>query len=225
MARYTLVIHGGAGTIRKIHMTEEKEKAYSDGLEAALEAGFSVLQAKGSAIDAVVAAVRSMEDNDLFNAGKGAVFTKDGKQEMDAAIMDGKTLKAGSVAAIRNIRNPIELAYTIMTQSKHIMMSGKGAVEFAKLHGLKTEPDEYFFAQHRWDQLKKAQATGKTALDHDIITDDKKFGTVGAVACDQFGNIAAATSTGGMTNKEYGRIGDSPIIGAGTYANNNTCAI
>ena len=196
--KYTLVIHGGAGTIRKIHMTEEKEKGYSDALEASLDAGYSVLENKGSAIDAVIAAVRSMEDNVLFNAGKGAVFTKDGKQEMDAAIMDGKDLSAGAVAAVRNIRNPIELAYTIMRKSKHVMMTGQGAFDFAKMHGLRTEADEYFFVQQRWDQLKKAQETGKTVLDHDVVTGENKFGTVGAVACDQFGNIAAATSTGGM---------------------------
>jgi beta-aspartyl-peptidase (threonine type) len=223
--KYTIVIHGGAGAILKKYMTEEKEKAYTDGLETALNAGFNLLQKKGTAIDAVVAAVREMEDNILFNAGRGAVFAKDGTQEMDAAIMDGKTLKAGAVAAVRNIRNPIELAHAIMTKSKHVMMTGQGAFEFAGLHELKSEPDEYFFVQQRWDQLQKAKETGETILDHEIITADKKFGTVGAVACDEFGNIAAATSTGGMTNKEFGRIGDSPVIGAGTYANNKTCAI
>src|SRR4029079_10114564 len=168
----------------------EREKAYTSGLETALNAGYNVLQKKGTAIDAVIAAVREMEDNILFNAGRGAVFAKDGTQEMDAAIMDGKTLKAGAVAAVRNIRNPIELAWTIMTKSKHIMMTGKGAFDFAKMHELRSEPAEYFFVQQRWDQLQKAQETGKTVLDHDVATGDKKFGTVGAVACDEFGNIA-----------------------------------
>ena len=225
MGKYTLVIHGGAGTIRRENMSAEREAAYRKGLDDALKAGFDQLEKGATAIDAVKAATLSLEDNMLFNAGRGSVFAKDGSQEMDASIMDGKTLMAGAVAAVRNIRNPIELAYTIMTQSEHVMLNGQGALEFAKLHGIKTEPDEYFFSEFRYEQLKQAQKTGETMLDHNVEVKDKKFGTVGAVACDKDGNIAAATSTGGMTNKQFGRIGDSPIIGAGTYANNKTCAI
>ena len=225
MSKYTLVIHGGAGTILKQNMTDEREAAYRNGLEAALNAGYALLEKGHSAIDAVRAVVVSLEDNILFNAGKGSVFAKDGSQEMDASIMDGKTLMAGAVSAVKNIRNPVELAYTIMTQSQHVMLNGQGAYDFAIKHGIKTEPDDYFFSQFRYDQWKKMQGSDEAALDHDVIVKDKKFGTVGAVACDSHGNIAAATSTGGMTNKQFGRIGDSPIIGAGTYANNKTCAI
>jgi beta-aspartyl-peptidase (threonine type) len=178
-----------------------------------------------SALDAVRAAVVSLEDNILFNAGRGSVFARDGSQEMDASIMDGKTLMAGAVSAVKNVRNPIELAYTIMTKSEHVMLSGTGAFEFAKQQGIKTEPDSYFFSQLRYDQWQKVKDSDKADLDHNVPLTDRKFGTVGAVALDKEGNIAAATSTGGMTNKQYGRVGDSPIIGAGTYANNKTCAI
>jgi len=166
----------------------------------------------------------------LFNAGRGSVFTKKGVQEMDAAIMDGSTLNAGSVAAVRNVRNPIELAMEVMKNSNHVFLSGKGAMDYAIKQGIKLEPDEYFFSQFRYDQWKMIRDSDTYSLDHthqqiEELMRDKKFGTVGAVACDQEGNIAAATSTGGMTNKKYGRIGDSPLIGAGTYANNKTCAI
>lgn len=225
MSNYTLVIHGGAGTISKSNITTEQESAYTAALEKALEAGFGRLKNNGTALDAVRAAVVSMEDCILFNAGKGSVFGKDGSQEMDASIMDGRTLMAGSVAAVRNIRNPVELAYTIMTESQHVMLNGRGAYEFAVQQGLAIEPDDYFFSQFRYDQWKEIQGTNNAALDHNVSVRDKKFGTVGAVALDKHGNIAAATSTGGMTNKQFGRIGDSPIIGAGTYANNKTCAI
>jgi beta-aspartyl-peptidase (threonine type) len=225
MEKFTLVIHGGAGTIIKEDITDEQEAAYRKGLEDALNAGYALLEKGQSAVDAVRAAVVSLEDNILFNAGKGSVFGHDGRQEMDASIMDGKTLMAGAVSAVRNIGNPVELAYAIMTKSKHVMLNGKGAFDFAKLHGIKTEPDEYFFSQFRYDQWKQMQDSDDTALDHNVIVKEKKFGTVGAAACDSHGNIAAATSTGGMTNKQFGRIGDSPIIGAGTYANNKTCAI
>ncbi len=232
---YTLVIHGGAGTIRREDMAPELERAYLQGLQDALAAGFAILEKGGSAVDAVRAATISLEDNILFNAGRGSVFGKDGSQEMDASIMDGKTLMAGAVSAVKNIRNPVELAYTIMTKSQHVMLNGQGAYDFAVKHRIKTEPDEYFFSQFRYDQWKQMQGSGEFALDHDVIVKDsafvktsadkKKFGTVGAAACDSHGNIAAATSTGGMTNKQFGRVGDSPIIGAGTYANNKTCAI
>jgi len=225
MLNYSLVIHGGAGTILKNQITDEQEKAYRKGLEDALNTGYALLDKGGSAVDAVRAAVCSLEDNILFNAGRGSVFAKDGSQEMDASIMNGQNLMAGAVSAVRNIRNPVQLAYAVMTQSQHVMLSGQGAFDFAKLYGIKTEPDEYFFSQFRYDQWKQIQGSDKTALDHNIITGEKKFGTVGAVALDMKGNIAAATSTGGMTNKQFGRVGDSPIIGAGTYANNKTCAI
>jgi beta-aspartyl-peptidase (threonine type) len=230
MNQFSLAIHGGAGTILKQDMTTELEQAYIKGLEESLAAGFAVLEEGGSAVNAVKAAIVVLEDNLLFNAGRGSVFTKKGLQEMDAAIMNGKDLAAGSVAGIRNIRNPIELAAEVMLNSNHVFLSGKGANDFAIKQGLKLEPDEYFFSQFRYDQWKEIRDSDNYSLDHtnkglEELMKDKKFGTVGAVACDSNGNIAAATSTGGMTNKKYGRIGDSPLIGAGTYANNNTCAI
>ena len=230
MQQFSLAIHGGAGTILKQDMTTELEQAYIKGLEESLAAGFAVLEEGGSSVNAVKAAIVVLEDNLLFNAGRGSVFTKKGVQEMDAAIMDGKDLSAGSVAGIRNIRNPIELATEVMLNSNHVFLSGKGANDFAIKQGIKLEPDEYFFSQFRYDQWKEIRDSDNYSLDHthqglEELMKDKKFGTVGAVACDKNGNIAAATSTGGMTNKKYGRIGDSPLIGAGTYANNKTCAI
>ncbi len=225
-----MVIHGGAGTILKEDMTPELEEAYLDGLKRARDAGFAVLEEGGSAVNAVKAAVVILEDNMLFNAGRGSVFTKKGLQEMDAAIMDGQNLAAGAVCGVRNVRNPIELAAEVMLHSNHVFLSGKGANDFAIKQGIKLEPDEYFFSQFRYDQWKEIRDSDNYSLDHthqrlDELMREKKFGTVGAVACDVLGNIAAATSTGGMTNKKYGRIGDSPLIGAGTYANNATCAI
>ena len=230
MSRYTLAIHGGAGTILKEDMTPELEEAYLTGLRQAMNAGFAVLEQGGSALNAIKATIVLMEDNLLFNAGRGSVFTKKGVQEMDAAVMDGRTLEAGSVTGVRNVRNPIELAMEVMLNSNHVFLSGKGASDFAIKQGIKLEPDEYFFSQFRYDQWKSIRDSDTYSLDHthqqlEELMRDKKFGTVGAVACDQQGNIAAATSTGGMTNKKYGRIGDSPIIGAGTYANNATCGI
>ncbi len=230
MRRFTIVIHGGAGTILKSDMTPELEQAYFTGLKEALQAGYAVIEEGGSAINAIKAAIVILEDNILFNAARGSVFTKKGVQEMDAAIMDGKTLDAGSVTGVRNVRNPIELAAEVMRNSNHVFLSGKGAGDFAIKQGIKLEPDEYFFSQFRYDQWKAIRDSDTYSLDHthqelEELMKDKKFGTVGAVACDQDGNIAAATSTGGMTNKKYGRIGDSPVIGAGTYANNNTCGI
>lgn len=225
-----MVIHGGAGTILKEDMTPELEDAYLKGLEAARDAGYAVLEEGGSSVNAVKAAIVILEDNMLFNAGRGAVFTKKGVQEMDAAIMNGKNLAAGAVCGVRNVRNPIELAAEVMLNSNHIFLSGKGANDFAIKQGIKLEPDEYFFSQFRYDQWKEIRDSDNYSLDHthqrlEELMREKKFGTVGAVACDDKGNIAAGTSTGGMTNKKFGRIGDSPIIGAGTYANNNTCAI
>jgi beta-aspartyl-peptidase (threonine type) len=211
-------------------MSNELERAYLKGLQDALDAAYAVLHEGGSAVNAVKAATIYLEDNILFNAGRGSVFTKKGLQEMDAAIMDGESLKAGAVATVRNIRNPVELATEIMEHSNHVFLCGKGANDFAIKQGIKLEPDEYFFSQFRYDQWKAVRDSDNYLLDHtnqdmEELMRDKKFGTVGAVACDANGNIAAATSTGGMTNKKYGRIGDSPIIGSGTYANNKTCAI
>ena len=230
MSKFTLVIHGGAGTIRKKHMTPDLETVYLKSLQDALDAGYIVLEQNGNAVNAVKAALVVLEDNILFNAGRGSVFTKKGLQEMDAAIMDGSTLEAGAIAGVRNVRNPIELATEVMRKSDHVFLSGKGANEFAMMLGIKLEPDEYFFSQFRYDQWKAVRDSDNYSLDHnhDRVEDlmkDKEFGTVGATACDRDGNIAAATSTGGMTNKKYGRIGDSPMIGVGTYANNKTCAI
>ena len=227
---FTIVVHGGAGTILKEDMTPELEKAYQDGLQQALDASYAVLEQGGTAVNAVKAAIVVLEDNVLFNAGRGSVFTKKGLQEMDAAIMDGIDLSAGAVAAVRNVRNPIELATEVMRNSNHVFLSGKGANDFAIKQGIKLEPDEYFFSQFRYDQWKAIRDSDNYSLDHtnhqlEELMRDKKFGTVGAVACDIHGNIAGATSTGGMTNKKYGRIGDSPLIGSGTYANNKTCAI
>ena len=230
MQPFSIVIHGGAGTILKEDMTPELEKAYTKGLDEALSAGYAVLEEGGEAANAVKAAIVVLEDNLLFNAGRGSVFTKKGVQEMDAAIMDGKNREAGSVAGVRNVRNPIELAAEVMHNSNHVFLSGKGANDFAIKQGIKLEPDEFFFSQFRYDQWKAMRDSDNYSLDHthqglEELMKDKKFGTVGAAACDKEGNIAAGTSTGGMTNKKYGRIGDSPIIGAGTYANNATCAI
>ncbi|MBX2888738.1 MAG: isoaspartyl peptidase/L-asparaginase [Ferruginibacter sp.] len=225
-----MVIHGGAGTILKSDMTPELEKAYQVGLEEALNAGYGILEAGGDAMSAVTAAVVKLEDNLLFNAGRGAVFTKKGLQEMDAAVMDGTNLAAGAICGVRNVRNPIELARQVMLHSNHVFLSGKGANDFAIKQGVKLEPDEYFFSQFRYDQWKEIRDSDNYSLDHthqgiQELMKDKKFGTVGAVACDSKGNLAAGTSTGGMTNKKFGRIGDSPIVGAGTYADNETCAI
>jgi beta-aspartyl-peptidase (threonine type) len=222
MQQFSIVIHGGAGTILKEDMTPE--------LDEALSAGYAVLEQGGAASNAVKAAIVVLEDNLLFNAGRGSVFTKKGVQEMDAAIMDGKNREAGAVAGVRNVRNPIELAAEVMHNSNHVFLSGKGANDFAIKQGIKLEPDEFFFSQFRYDQWKAMRDSDNYSLDHthqglEELMKDKKFGTVGAAACDKVGNIAAGTSTGGMTNKKYGRIGDSPIIGAGTYANNTTCAI
>ena len=230
MQTISLAIHGGAGTILKEEMTPDLEKAYLHALEEALEAGYEILQKGGSSLAAVAAAVIKLEDNILFNAGRGSVFTKDGSHEMDAAIMNGKNLAAGAVAGVKNICNPVELALAVMQHSHHVLLSGKGANDFAARQNIKSAPDEYFFSRFRYDQWQQLKSSDSYALDHSQkqpanLLSEKKFGTVGAVACDSLGNIAAATSTGGMTNKSYGRIGDSPLIGIGTYANNNTCAI
>ena len=217
-----IAVHGGAGTMPKRLMTPEIEKACHNALQNALQAGYELMKNGGSAVDAVEAAVMVLENFELFNAGKGAVFTHEGKHEMDASIMDGKTKRSGAVAAVNNIKNPISLAKAILLHSEHVLLLGAGAEVFAKEKQIPFENDEYFFTQFRFDQLQKAKQRDIIVLDH---VDDKKFGTVGCVAMDANGNLAAGTSTGGMTNKSFGRVGDSPIIGSGTYANNATCAV
>jgi beta-aspartyl-peptidase (threonine type) len=232
--KYVMVIHGGAGTILKKNMSPEKEAAYRAALKEALTTGYAALQAGKSSLDAVEATIRVLEDNPLFNAGKGSVFTHDGKNEMDAAIMNGKTLEAGSVAGVSTIKNPISAARAVMEKSEHVMMVGHGAELFAKDAGLEIVDPSYFYTRERWDGLQQAlkEDSMKSKLDHSYQPSrlgtenhDYKFGTVGAVALDKAGNLAAGTSTGGMTNKRYGRVGDAPIIGAGTYANNKTVAV
>jgi len=228
MNSYAIAVHGGAGTVNKDTITSEQELEYISGLKAALEAGENVLKNHGSSLDAVEAAVMSLENNILFNAGRGAVFTHEGTHEMDAAIMEGAQLRAGAVSGISNIKNPVQLARAIMDHSGSVLLAGEGANEFARKMNFIFEEDEYFFSQYRYDQLMKIRDTDIVKLDHSVSDKadaPKKFGTVGAVALDINGNLAAATSTGGLTNKRYGRIGDTPIIGAGTYANNKTCAI
>ena len=230
---YRLVIHGGAGTIPRDQMTPEKEAEYRAALTEALKIGQAVLERGGSSLDAVEATVRSMEDCPLFNAGKGAVFNHDGKNELDAAIMDGATLKAGSVAGLHRIKNPVALARLVMDKSPHVMMVGDGAEKFAREQGVALVDPKYFYTEHRWkalqDAIKEEKAAAAAGRKVSVVqggeSDDYKYGTVGAVALDRAGNLAAATSTGGLTNKRYGRVGDTPIIGAGTYANNATCAV
>ncbi len=248
MSNIALAVHGGAGTILRSQMTPELEAEYRSGLEAGLKAGWDVLSNGGSSLDAVEAAVASLEDFPLFNAGRGSVFTHEGKNEMDAAIMDGAALRAGSVAFVKNVKNPVKLARLVMEKTEHVLLAGDGANEFAKEMGVDFGDDAYFFTQHRYEQLLKAREAGVVQLDHtadepEIIEETdaahqaetrpvgrvphaqtKPVGTVGAVACDQNGHLAAATSTGGMTNKKFGRVGDTPIIGSGNYAD-DLCAV
>jgi beta-aspartyl-peptidase (threonine type) len=221
MGEFSLALHGGAGTITRSLMTAEKENAYTSGLADALEAGRNILAAGGSALDAVEKVVCILEDNPLFNAGKGAVFTHDGSHEMDACIMRGDSLAAGAVAGVHSVRNPVSLARAVMEKSEHVLLAGAGAEAFANACGMKSEPPEYFFSEFRYNQFQQALRDDVVQLDHT----ERKFGTVGAVARDIHGMLAAATSTGGMTNKRWGRIGDSPIVGAGNYANNESCAV
>lgn len=225
-----IVMHGGAGTISRKDMTPEMDVQYRATMKQALETGYAVLDKGGRSLDAVQAAIRVLEDSPLFNAGKGSVFTHNGKNELDAAIMDGATLKAGAVAAVEHIKNPIDLARLVMDRTPHVLLIGTGAEEFAQSQGMPLVPASYFFTQHRWDELQKAleqeKKGGKTgAAETYPGTRATGFGTVGAVAVDRDGNLAAGTSTGGTNNKYYGRVGDSPIIGAGTYANNLTCGV
>jgi L-asparaginase / beta-aspartyl-peptidase len=248
--KIALAIHGGAGTILKSEMTAVLEAEYRNALETALKSGWKILENGGSALDAVESAVVSLENFPLFNAGRGSVFTSEGKNEMDAAIMDGASLEAGAVAFVKNVKNPIKLARLVMEQTEHILLAGSGANEFAKELNVEIEPDEYFFTDFRYQQLLKARESGAIRLDHSspngrendsqintdeyrLLSDEQskiqnlksKIGTVGAVACDTSGNLAAATSTGGMTNKKFGRVGDTALIGAGTYADNKSCAV
>lgn len=223
-----LVIHGGAGSIQRGRLTPEQESAYHQVLGQALDAGYAVLANGGKSVDAVISAIAILEDSPLFNAGKGAVFTHDGRNELDASIMEGDSLRAGAVAGVTRIKNPIKGAYAVMTQSKHVMLAGQGADEFAEKHGLDMVDPSYFVDSARYQQFlnrnRRQNSTGSRMRDLHVA-EDKHFGTVGAVALDQAGTIAAGTSTGGMSDKQFGRIGDSPIIGAGTYANNETCGI
>jgi beta-aspartyl-peptidase (threonine type) len=269
MTKCALAIHGGAGTILRSQLTPELEREYRGGLETALSIGWEILAGGGSSLDAVEATVCSLEDFHLFNAGRGSVFTHDGKNEMDASIMDGRTHDAGAIAFVRNVKNPIKLARLVMEQTPHVLLAGDGANQFANEAGIEFAPDEYFFTEHRYEQLLRAREEGVVQLDHTadeteillepgaiaaedlqtaavggsgIITEHTENteeardhrsavrgphskGTVGAVACDLDGNLAAATSTGGMTNKKFGRVGDTALIGAGTYAENSTCAV
>ena len=225
-----IVIHGGAGTISRKDMTPQKDKEYRAALKRALDAGYAVLKQGGKSLDAVQAAIRVMEDDPLFNAGKGAVFDHAGKNELDAAIMDGTGLKAGAVAGVQHIKNPIDLARLVMDKTPHVLLVGSGAEEFAKSQGMALVPQSYFFTQYRWDELQKAlkeaqPGKGGSGREDYPGSSGHGYGTVGAVALDRDGDIAAGTSTGGLTNKYYGRVGDSPIIGAGTYANSRTCGV
>ena len=224
MNTFSIAIHGGAGTLVKGMMTSELEAQYRAALKLALDAGYKLLEDGKSAVEAVEEAVKVLEDSPLFNAGKGAVFTATESHEMDASIMDGESLNAGAVSLITGIKNPVSLAKDVMEKSEHVFLAGEGAMQFAKELNYKLEDNAYFYDEFRHKQWLEIKDTDSFQLDH-ATKKDSKFGTVGAVACDQNGNIAAATSTGGMTNKKWGRVGDSPMIGAGNYANNKTCAI
>jgi L-asparaginase / beta-aspartyl-peptidase len=229
---FSIIIHGGAGTILKKNMTSEKEAAYKAKLEEAIRVGYNILKDGGTSLDAVQKTINVMEDSPLFNSGKGAVFTNAGTNEHDASIMDGKTLNAGASAGTTTVRNPINLARAIMDNSPHVMLSGKGAETFAEEQDLQIVDPSYFYTERRFKALQRIKEKEKKegnldnkAAFYDSDIKDSKFGTVGCAALDKYGNLAAGTSTGGMTNKRWGRIGDAPIIGAGTYANNNTCAV
>jgi beta-aspartyl-peptidase (threonine type) len=230
--QFAIIIHGGAGTILKKNMTDEKEQAYKAKLAEAIKLGYAILENGGTSQEAVVQTIQVMEESPLFNAGKGAVFTHEQTNELDASFMDGKTLNAGAVAGVMNVKSPIELAVKIMTDSDHLMLSGTGASIFAKEQGLEIVDPAYFYTEKRFKSLQRIKENEKSELDHDAKSafydadiKNAKFGTVGCVALDKKGNIAAGTSTGGMTNKRWGRIGDAPIIGSGTYANNLTCGV
>ncbi len=224
MQKIAIAIHGGAGTLLRGQMNKKKEAEYREALQNALNIGYSLLEQGATAVEAVEKTVIALEDSPLFNAGKGSVFTAEGTHEMDAAIMDGKNLNAGAVSLISGIKNPISLSRDVMEKSDHVFLAGEGAMRFAVSQGYVMENEEYFYDELRHQQWLDIKDSDKFQLDHSDKK-DSKFGTVGAVACDNQGNVAAATSTGGMTNKRFGRVGDSPIIGAGNYANNKTCAV
>jgi beta-aspartyl-peptidase (threonine type) len=230
-APITLVIHGGAGPIPRAEMTAEREKGHRAALEASLRAGHSVLKSGGAALDAVVAAIRVLEDSPLHNAGKGAVLTAEGTVELDASIMDGATRRAGAVAAVKHPKNPIVLARLVMDKSPHVLMTGEGAEVFGRQHGVEMMPADYFITEQRKQQLERVKRQlqqkdrEKPRSEFELLSPAERAGTVGAVALDSRGNIAAGTSTGGMVNKRFGRVGDSPIIGAGTFADNRTCGV
>jgi L-asparaginase / beta-aspartyl-peptidase len=246
MSKIALAIHGGAGTILKSEMNAELEKDYRKGLSDALKVGRDILRKNGNALDAVEATTVELENFPLFNAGRGSVFTHEGKNEMDACLMDGARLRAGAIAFVKNVKNPIKLARLVMERTPHVLLAGRGADEFAREMQIEFEDDQYFYTDFRYQQLLKARELGVVQLDHtpdepvlieEVVSDpkfkypeksgntNKPMGTVGAVACDSNGNVAAATSTGGMTNKKFGRVGDSPLVGLGTYADNKTCAV
>ena len=227
--KYVLVIHGGAGYTQKANTSAEREKLYFDALKSSLQAGYTIINKGGSSLDAVVAAIKILEDDSLFNAGKGAVFSHDGRNELDASIMDGKSLKAGAVAGVTTIKNPIDAARLVMDSSRHVMMARDGAEAFWRSFGRAEVPNEYFRTVNGWNDFLKRREQEKKKAEKDKsfhpLDKDHKFGTVGAVALDKEGNLAAGTSTGGMSDKKFGRVGDSPIIGAGTFADNNTVAV
>lgn len=220
-----IAIHGGSGTINKGDFSEDQEREIRETLERAVRAGHGILSSGGTSLDAITQAITILEDSPHFNAGRGAVFNSEGENELDASIMEGEGLNAGAVAAVHNVRNPVLLARKVMTESPHVMLMGAGAEQFARDHGLTFEDDAYFYSEYRWQQLQKARASDSGGNSFLSETPDRWFSTVGAVALDAQGNLAAATSTGGMTNKRWGRVGDSPIIGAGTYADNRSCAV
>ncbi|MDA9069678.1 isoaspartyl peptidase/L-asparaginase [Arenitalea sp.] len=224
---FSIIIHGGAGSIRRDNMSEEKETEYRQKLEEAIRVGYIILENGGTSLDAVQNTINILEDSPLFNAGKGAVFTHEGVNEHDASIMEGKTLNAGASAGTKTVKNPINLARAVMDNSPHVMLSREGAETFAAEQGLEIVEPSYFSTEKKLKSLKRVKASenNKVASFYDADLQDSKFGTVGCAALDKHGNLVAGTSTGGMTNKRWGRIGDSPIIGAGTYANNNTCAV
>ena len=224
-APIAIAIHGGSGTINKGDFSADKEREIRETLERAVRAGYEILATGGASLDAVTRSITILEDSPHFNAARGAVFNAEGKNELDASIMGGSDLNAGAVAAVHNVRNPVLLARKVMTDSVHVMLMGAGAEQFARDHGIAFEDDDYFFTEYRWQQLQKAKAKDNGETTFLSETPDQWFSTVGAVALDSQGNLAAGTSTGGMTNKRWGRVGDSPIIGAGTYADNQSCAV
>ena len=227
---FGIVIHGGAGTIQKKYMTDSLENAYKTKLKEAISTGHTILKNGGTSIEAVTATINIMEDSPLFNSGKGAVFTHEETNELDASIMDGETLNAGAIAGVKHIKNPINLALEVMNNSPHVLLAGSGAEAFAREQGFEMMDPSYFYTEKRYQSLQKVKKREEEKLNKSVSFEDpiiknSKFGTVGCAALDKNGNLAAGTSTGGMTNKRWNRIGDSPIIGAGTYANNKTCAV